>query len=412
MAFSGGLDSTVLLAAMTRLGAQGFARGLRALHVDHGLHAESSRWAEDARARAVALGVPFTILTVDAAPPRGASPEAAAREARYTALAAALSDEEVLLTGQHLDDQAETLFLRLLRGSGPAGLAGMPVLRRLGRGWLARPLLGEPRAGLRSWAVAEGLGWLDDPANEDLAFDRVYLRREVMPVIRRRWPTVSRALARAAGHAREASGLLDTLARLDRQGASGTDWITLGALVNLPADRARNALRGWLRDQSLPVPPETRLREILGLIRGRADGQGEVRWGSVAVRRWRQRLYAISGLPEEPLAPFEWTDPRIPCRLPAGLGVLTLDPPPRESVSVAPLEIRWRQGGERIRLHPGGPRRALKDLLRESGIRPWMRGRIPLVYADGRLAAVGDLWTAVERAGDLDVRWQDRPRLR
>jgi tRNA(Ile)-lysidine synthase len=409
------MDSTVLLTAMRRLADCGFGTALRALHVDHRLHAESAEWARDALGRAADLGVSAKILAVDAAPTGGDSPEAAARAARYAALSGELLADEVLLTAQHMDDQAETLLLRLFRGSGPAGLAGMPALRRLGRGWLARPLLGLPRRALRAWADAEGLRWLDDPANEALAFDRAYLRHQVIPAIRSRWPGMARTLARAAGHAREAAGLLDELARLDRRGASGPDWIAIDALSGLPADRAGNAIRGWLRDQGLPVPPETRLGEILAkLVRGRSGGQGEVRWGDVAVRRWRHRLYAISALARGPLETIAWTDPRQTCPLPAGLGSLTAEghaAAPGGVPTACPLEVRWRQGGERLRLHPGGPRRMLKDLLREAGIRPWMRDRIPLVYGDGRLLAVADLWADADRAAGLRVRWHERPEI-
>ena len=355
------------------------------------------------------------ILEVDASPAGGESPEAAAREARYAALAEELLEDEVLLTAQHLDDQAETVLLRLLRGSGAAGLAGMPALRRLGHGWLARPLLDVPRADLRAWAGAEGLRWLDDPANEDLVFDRAYLRHRVIPVILGRWPAAARTLARAAGHARESAGLLDVLARLDRRGASDSDWIATDALSGLPADRAGNAVRGWLRDQGIPPPPGARLAAILAdLVGGRSGGQGEVCWGNYAVRRWRDRLYAIRELHRTPPETISWPDLREACMLPAGLGSLVAEVPAGElsgGMIDGPLEVRWRQGGERIRLHAGGPRRQLKDLLREEGIRPWMRDRIPLVYRDGRLVAVADLWADVDRAFGLNVGWRDRPRI-
>jgi tRNA(Ile)-lysidine synthase len=409
------MDSTVLVTAMSRLSHAGFGQALRALHVDHRLHAQSRAWALDALSRAEALGVQAEILTVDASPCSGESPEAAARDARYAALAAELCEDEVLVTAQHLDDQAETLLLGLIRGSGPAGLAGMPALRRLGRGWLARPLLGVPRADLSDWAEVEGLRWLDDPANDDPVFDRTYLRHRVIPVLRSRWPGVSRTFARAAGHAREAAGLLDELARLDRRGASDADWLAIDALSGLPADRAGNAVRGWLRDLGIRVPPEARLRAILAeLVRGRPGGQGQVRWDDSAIMRWRDRLYAVSGLPDVPLEAIAWTDPGVECVLPAGLGRLAAEVTgnggARDWID-GPLEVRWRSGGERIRLHAGGPRRTLKDLLREAGVRPWMRDRIPLVYAQDRLLAVADLWIAAGCAGSFGISWHDRPRI-
>ncbi|HRP87062.1 MAG TPA: tRNA lysidine(34) synthetase TilS, partial [Gammaproteobacteria bacterium] len=210
VAFSGGLDSTVLLVAMARLGARAALGGLRAIHVHHGLHADANRWAADCEVRCRELGVPLEVVAVDARAAPGESPEARARELRYQALAARLAPGEVLLTAQHADDQLETVLIQLLRGAGPAGLAAMPADTVFGVGRHQRPLLGFTRASLEAWARAEGLaGWLEDPANRAPQLSRNHLRHEVLPAVRAHWPGAAAAVSRAARHCAEAAGLLD-----------------------------------------------------------------------------------------------------------------------------------------------------------------------------------------------------------
>ena len=202
VALSGGLDSTVLAAALAAPGA-GRERTPRAIHVDHGLHPDSPQWSAHCRGLAERLGVPCEIAAVDARPAAGESPEAAARAARYAALAARLQPGEVLLTAHHGDDQLETVLLQWLRGGGLSAVAGMRPVTPFAAGWLARPLLGFTRAELEAWARAQGLAWLEDPSNADRRFDRNYLRIEILPRLRARWPAAAVTVARVAEQAAE-----------------------------------------------------------------------------------------------------------------------------------------------------------------------------------------------------------------
>ncbi|HJT96837.1 MAG TPA: tRNA lysidine(34) synthetase TilS, partial [Rhodanobacteraceae bacterium] len=175
--YSGGLDSTVLLHALAASSAAR-ARSLRALHVDHGLHADSAAWADHCRTFAATLAVPLDVVRVAVGTTRGQGLEAAARNARYAAFEAALAPGELVALAHHRDDQTETVLLKLLRGAGPEGLAGMRALRPLGPGHLWRPLLDVPRDALRDYAQMHGLAFLDDPSNADTRHARNFLRAE------------------------------------------------------------------------------------------------------------------------------------------------------------------------------------------------------------------------------------------
>src|SRR5580704_2983267 len=213
VAFSGGADSTALLAALVPLREPRLR--VRAVHVDHQLHPDSKLWSAHCRRVARDLGVPLRVRRVDAVARGGASPEAAARAARYAALATGLAAGEALLTAHHADDQLETVLLQLLRGAGVTGLAAMPALAPFAAGQLARPLLGIQGRALRAFVQRAGLPWLEDPSNQSEDFDRNYLRARVLPALVARWPAAAATVARGARHAAEAQWLLDELACAD-----------------------------------------------------------------------------------------------------------------------------------------------------------------------------------------------------
>ena len=414
VALSGGLDSTALLHALAALAARDGLR-LRALHVDHGLQSDSAAWAEACRATCRAAGVALEVIELRLAPSPGESLEAAAREARYAALAARLADGERLLTAHHRDDQLETVLIQLLRGAGVAGLAAMPVRARLGRGWQLRPLLSVDRAELRAYAKKHGLAWHEDPMNEALRFDRGYLRARVLPAIRERWPAAAATVARSAAHLADAQCLLAEMAAADAAGMLDQGRLSLEGLGRLSRERQVNVLRWWLRQEGLKPPPTAMLCSALrGFLAARPDGAPALRWDAGELRRYRGRLYAITRQPDT-LRAFEGTELDLGDRL--GRFALV---PSREGgirgVEKSGASIRFRRGGESLRPHAGRPRKRLKDLCQEAGIVPWMRDRLPLVYVGERLAAVGDLWIDVEFAAEagapaLKPVWERRPRL-
>lgn len=399
VAFSGGLDSSVLLDALAGL-PKARALGLRALHVDHGLHPDSPEWARRCTDFCAARQVPLETLACSVSTTAGHGLEAAAREARYAALADALRPDEWLATAQHQDDQAETLLLRLLRASGTQALASMRPLRPLGHGTLWRPLLGEPRAALRAYADCSGLAWIEDPANNDPRHDRSWLRAEILPRLRQRWPHAAAALAASAALLGEDGDLLDVAIARALAGVRGLDPSTLRieALLRLAPALRRHVLRRWLREQGAdPLPAHLHDRIGAELLAAADDAQPRLRWASSCLERFRDVLHLAVGV--RPV-PTRWSlpwDGSQPLPLPTGDRLLF-----RPGWTVKPMTVTDRRGGERIQLPGRGHRHRLKQALQALGVPGWERRRLPLLWHDdGELLAAGDLLISARLDADL-----------
>jgi tRNA(Ile)-lysidine synthase len=417
VALSGGLDSQVLLHLLSQLRSE-YSAELHVVHVNHGLQADADQWATACEERCRELQIPITSLSVDVAPAQGESLEAVARQERYGAIASRMGEGDILFTAHHQDDQAETLLLQLLRGSGPSGLAAMPYISTFGPGFHARPLLEFPRDELREYALAQGLGWVEDQSNQDTSFDRNYLRQRVIPLMRERWPSLGRTLSRSARHCAEAHGLIDSLAQEDlaRISEPEEEGLPISELKPLPAPRIRALLRTWIREQGFPLPDTVRLDRVLSeVIPAAEDRSPEVQWPGTMVRRFQDRLYLVS--PQQPLDPdtvLEW-DGESPLELPAGLGVLSVEQG-TEGISratwssAASIQVHFRGGGERCCPAGQSGSRSLKKLFQERGVPPWRRERMPLISVDGELAAVGDIsicepFAAREGEPAVQLRW-------
>ncbi|MGN2242141.1 tRNA lysidine(34) synthetase TilS [Frateuria sp. GZRR33] len=399
VAFSAGPDSTALLHALAAL-PQARARGLRALHVDHGLHPESGDWAARAAAFCASLGLACEVRKVEVARAGGEGLEAAARHARYAAFADVLQAGEWLLLGHHRDDQAETVLLKLLRGAGPQGLGGMRAVRPLGRGWLWRPLLDLPRQMVRAYVEAHALACIDDPSNCNTTLGRNQLRREILPRLRRHWPHAvdsilhSAALCRAADDALRARWL-EAFGALHDPVSDSLDaraWLTLDPALREPL------LDHWLHAKGLPAPTAAQRRQIERQCHARPGQQPCVRWPGAELHIWKGRLWAHA--PQASVDPdWEAAWHGEPLTLPGG-GQLALTPATRLD---APLTVRLRRGGERLK--PAGDRhtRELRDLFQQMALPPWRREACPLLYAEGELVAVADLWRTARGAALFDA---------
>ena len=416
VAYSGGPDSTALLHGLAHL-PQARARGLRALHVDHQLHPDSAQWAQHCARVCSQLDVPLETIRVQIAHGCGEGLEAAARHARRAAFAQSLQPGEWLTLAHHRDDQIETVLLKLLRGAGPLGLAGMRERRPFASGALWRPLLALPRAVLREYAIAHDLACIEDPSNKNMRLSRNFLRAEILPRLSQHWPQTGQSILHAAALCRAAAEHLDAQASaaLDALRIAGGDMLDAPGWSSLPDALRALVLERWLHRQGLPAPTLTQSAELQRQVaHAKPDHLSRVAWPGAEVRLWRGALHAM-----RPLSPMptdwqaSWTG--APLALPNGCGVLEIVARQSDRVLTQPpldssLCVRLRQGGERIK--PAGDRctRELRDLFQRAGIPPWLRDRIPLIFRGGELLAVADLWTseagrAFFDAQDVKLHW-------
>lgn len=383
VALSGGLDSCLLL-TLAAQAAHRHPRPLRAVHVNHGMQAAANAFENHCRALCSRLGVPLFVECVRVEP-TGKGIEAAAREARYAAFARRVAAGETLWLAQHGDDQAETLLLAALRGSGVRGLAGMPSERDWQGRRLTRPLLGHTRAELEREAGGLALRWVEDPSNQDTDLDRNFLRGRAMPLLASRWPDAGRLLARSAELAGEADGLLDELAALDLAAMGGKPGcLPVAALLALSAPRQRLLVRYACQCLGLSTPPSARLATLLSQLGGRDDARVHVGWPGGEARHWRGALY-LQAPPAEPPADWraEW-DGRPGLMTPLGRIACCLH---GEREAHPKLLLTLRRGGESLRV-VGRGRRDVKRLLQEANVPPWQRSRQLLVWRDDTLIAV------------------------
>ncbi len=387
VAYSGGMDSTVLLHAAYALGRT-CGRTVRAVHVNHGLQPAADGFERHCVQACAAWGIPLECVRRAVALEPGQSLEAQARRVRYQALRAQAPPGSAVLLGHHLEDQAETLLLQLLRGAGVAGTAGMPWRRDWGESQLVRPLLEVARAQIARYAYEQRLSYMEDPSNRDERLERNYLRRTAWPVLQARWPGLSQTLARAARHHAHAMRLLRERAEEDSGEAAA---MPVALLAGLSEDRQLNALRYWIMRQGFPPPGERRLRNWLRVaLEAGEDRVPSDRYEAYALYRWRGRLHLVPRRLEAPAGNC-W-----PWRQGASLSLpelgLTLEWEALQAQLAdrieTDVEVRLRAGGERCRPCGRQHRHRLKKLLQEAGVPPWRRGRIPLIYQHAQLRLV------------------------
>lgn len=397
--YSGGLDSHVLLVSLVKLLG---ADAVSAIHINHQLSPNAESWQQHCQQTCDELGVTLSAEQVVVAA-NGQSVEEAARVVRYQAFERFVSRGSLLLLGHHADDQVETVLYRLLRGSGPRGLAGMPASRSLGDAELLRPLLPFTRSELEHYALAEGLAWIEDESNEDVSYDRNFLRHKVIPALAGHWSDYATRVAHSARLCRDNDVLTDMLAAQDLIAAyehrERLGWsISLEALMSFDTLRQANLLRYWASQHDLAQPGHKIIDAVLHeLLPARADAEPLVSWAGIQLRRYQRRLYLLPADPDTPdyvpvslrwdgSGPLDLPDKStLSLRVEEGRGI-------RQAKDVDAFEVRFRNGSERCKPVGRSASNTLKKLFQEYGLEPWLRNRVPLLYRGDVLVAVGDLW--------------------
>jgi tRNA(Ile)-lysidine synthase len=408
IAYSGGLDSTVLLHAM-----HAAKLPIHAVHVNHHLQQESDSWQQHCENVCSKLTVPLTVQHAQIAKTPQKSLEESARNARYELLRQPLEENSAIVTAHHQDDVAETVLLQLLRGSGPAGLAAMPACKKMSIGVHLRPLLPYSRVELLEYAKSTELVWIEDPSNEINDFDRNYLRNEVMPMIKERWPAAQQALSRSASLQADMLSCLQELALIDIKAAATevttavTTAIDYGqadqildvkALQELSPERLNNVLRYWVRSNDMRVPSKKILQQIVSdiVLNEEMDSSPLQSWKEGEIRRFRNHLFLMRPLtPHDASQVIRWKiDQPLFIQslnrtlLPEELEDNNLNLPD----DVKELTVRFREGGERLKPFGSKQHRSLKNLLLEAEIPPWERERIPLLFHNDKLISVLGYW--------------------
>lgn len=400
LAYSGGVDSQVLLHLLSEIKIQ-YKLDVRAVYIDHGLQAESKKWQAHCASSCEKLSIPFQAVSVNVDLKTGEGTEASARTARYAALAELIEKDHCLLTAQHQDDQAETLLLQLFRSAGAAGLAAMPFYSLFSKGWHIRPLLNFNQEEILNYANAYQLEWVEDPSNQNDRFDRNLIRNQIIPLIKKRWPSLERTLSVAANQQSENKELLNDLALHDYLNLdSDAESLSIDGLLKLTEARQRNVLRYWIARLGFALPPRNVLAEIIQQIfYSNEDAMPDIRWANAEVHRFKNRLYVIKTIDHDVEQTLELNShqsvmieslgKKLDFEKIKGKGL-------KPEVLDKKIELRFRKGGEKIKPTGRKETHSLKKLFQESEVPPWKRTKIPLLFIDNELIAVVDYWIADE----------------
>ncbi|TCV87409.1 tRNA lysidine(34) synthetase TilS [Sulfurirhabdus autotrophica] len=405
LGLSGGIDSVVLLDILSQLQSS-LDFQLSAVHINHQLSPFASNWATFCQQLCNHYQVPLQLVPVDLNRESGCSLEAVAREARYAEYFK--QDVDFVVLAQHLDDQAETLLLQLLRGTGMKGSSAMPVARVCKSGaTILRPLLKSTRKEIESYAELHHLRWVEDESNENVAFDRNFLRHKVFPVFEQRFPAYRQTFLRFSQHFAEASELLDDLAAIDAQHSIVEGRLQLESVRDLSNVRAKNVLRYFLGCMGISMPSADRLSEMLRqLLDAAKDANVRIVLGDNEIRRFKNQAYVCQKTKKGQVE-LCWTwQGESELKLSGIAGTLIFEKVVGQGISMDKLLsdnvlIRLRRGGERLRPDCLRPRRTLKNLYQEKQIPPWKREAQPLMYSGENL-----VWAA-EFGVDCSYQAQD-----
>ncbi len=404
LAYSGGVDSHVLLHLLA--GQAQLKESIIAVYIDHNLQKESAHWERHCRAVCHDLMVNYRSVRVNARPDKGQSPEEGARNARYQALKTMLKAGDVLLLAQHREDQLETVLLQLFRGAGVHGLGAMAPSMEFGPGCLMRPLLNIPQEMIRQYAYENNLQWVEDPSNQLNDFDRNYLRNKVVPLIKQRWKSVDKTVARAAQNCAAADKvLLDVADNYLQSAMNGSkNRLQIDSVLSVSGEIRNLMLRRWLQYQQVLMPSAEFLHRIYSeVIKAKADADPCLVLQGHQIRRFNGYLYCINEQDLLTEKECDWSGEKQQLhrangyclrRIQARQGI------PVERWHAATVTVKVRQGGEVLSLPGRRGHHRLKKLFQENKFPVWLRDVVPLIYLNDKLAAVGDLWVGADFYSD------------
>ncbi len=394
IAYSGGVDSHVLLHLMATLASDDPSYKIRAIHINHGISAHAVQWQTHCEGVCRQLGVSYSSYNVHVKKTPGESLEALARYSRYLALADNIEPNECLLTAHNADDQAETLLLQLFRGAGVSGLASMPKTKSFAGTEHLRPLLTNSRDEIEAYASAYKLRWVEDDSNADQSLDRNYLRKTILPLIKQRWPKSLRTINRSASNCGDAASVIEELAKNDLSTMVTQDHaLDINKLLELTELRQHNALRYWIKVRGFGLPNKKHLAQIYKtVINARDDAMPFVEWNGEQIRRYQNSLYLMHQSKSDSTQHKIIWNLKHDLELPDQLGILKIEKTQGQGIDAsmlgAELTVRFRQGGERICQAGRKETHSVKKLFQQWSIPPWLRDKVPLLYSNDQLIAI------------------------
>ena len=401
IAYSGGVDSHVLLHLAASIDE--IKSKITAVYVHHGLQQEADAWEKHCELVCLNLAVRYKCLKVNAQKSIGQSPEEVARNARYHVLKSLVTKNDVLLLAQHQQDQMETVLLQLFRGAGVQGLSGMPLVIDFGSGTMCRPLLDVSKQEVLDYADLNNLDWVEDPSNQSDEFDRNFLRNQILPQLKQRWPALDKTITRSARHCASSHSEIQDLAKVLLTNLfDATDCtLNISQLLELDVNKQYLVLRQWFARQKLRMPSEKKLNTILTeVVAARVCGNPEVQGMGYCIRRYRNKLYCLTSCRDDrELQEKNWPMGQKQLKLDGG-EILKLKEGTQgiaESIWLeSQVTVKYRKGNEKIRLPGRKGHHTLKKLYQEKAIPPWLRHNIPLIYLNDQLAAIADYWISAD----------------
>jgi len=414
IALSGGLDSVVLLHLFFRLRQKAENFSLSAHHINHGLSDNAAHWADFCLSLASQLKIKFHCSTVILNKQSRTSLEALAREKRYACLKEKLLQNSLLVTAHHQDDQLETVLLALKRGAGITGLQGILAKQKLNKGYLVRPLLDFSREELEQYADYFELHWIEDESNKDQVFDRNFIRHTISPLLKKRWPSIGKTVARSASLCQQQQLLVDEIAVLDHKKVSvkqlNEELLNISELKKLSPTRSANLLRYWFKKHAIDYPSAKQLVVIYNeIVLADKGALPKMQLKEISVRRYRDNLYIVKDQIETviPKQPISWSGES---QIILFDGQLRLNFEfTHDGIAIpanAKVEICFRQHlPAQLTCTPVGRSgsRCIKKLLHEYHVVPWQRDFIPFLFIDGQFRSALGLWQCaplVEQTAD------------
>lgn len=412
IAYSGGIDSQVLLHALVQLKQKKLiSNEITVCHVNHGLSDNAKRWQKIAEQECSKLSVKLVVKCVNVQERAQQSLEALARDARYSALKSLRVEKSIVLTGHHSDDQSETFLLALKRGAGLKGLSAMSEQSTLGQHLLVRPLLSVSRQAIEDYAKTHELTWVEDESNLDTCFDRNFIRQEIMPLLRDRWPSITNTINRSASHCLSGQLLLDELGAQDLTLCKACDMgLHVDVLMTLSAARFNNLIRFFMAQQDCLMPSTEQVNQVRLQLQAEEDKNPQIKVGEQVFRRFKNTLFLTSEFTDisdwhqqiELFKGSQFVENEV-LSLPDKLGELLFTTKtvlsdnlstklprislPKEGQQVS---VRFRHDNPKCLPHFRQHSRAVKKVLQELNIAPWQRKRIAFLYYDNELvAAIG-----------------------